>query len=89
MVVSRNRSTKANPSLHIKDDSVSERHALVSWTGTAWELRDVGSSNGTQVNGRKLRRHCEWPLAWHGRPGRGQLGSSLPPCLPALYCNVV
>ncbi len=66
MVVSRNRPTKAHHSLHIKDDSVSERHALISWTGSAWQLRDVGSSNGTRVNGRKLRQHgAMLPALWH------------------------
>ena len=44
--------TKAS-SLH-RDTAVSEKHALISWTGSHWCLSDMGSSNGTQVNGRKL-----------------------------------
>lgn len=46
--------TKASR-LHIRDSAVSERHAEVCWTGTEWLLKDVGSSNGTVYNGRKLQ----------------------------------
>lgn len=45
--------TKASQ-LHIRDTSVSEKHAVISWNGKSWTLTDVGSSNGTQVNGRRL-----------------------------------
>lgn len=31
----------------IKDGAVSEHHAVIEWTGEAWMLTDVGSSNGT------------------------------------------
>ena len=39
----------------IKDPAVSEKHAEFSWEGTAWTLRDLGSSNGTAVNGCRLQ----------------------------------
>jgi len=42
--------TKANK-MHIKDHSVSERHAEVCWNGSSWLVRDLGSTNGTKVNG--------------------------------------
>ena len=45
--------TKASK-VHIKDPSVSERHAEFAWNGTAWTLKDLDSSNGTAVNGNKL-----------------------------------
>lgn len=37
-----------------QDPSVSERHAEIGWNGTAWTIRDLGSSNGTVVDGVKL-----------------------------------
>ena len=40
--------------LHIKDSAVSEKHAELRWEGRKWTVTDVGSSNGTVLNGRKL-----------------------------------
>ncbi|KAG1655503.1 hypothetical protein FOA52_008522 [Chlamydomonas sp. UWO 241] len=51
LTIGRTRKSK----LHIKDTSVSEVHAQLSWSGAAWVLRDSGSSNGTCVNGRRLQ----------------------------------
>jgi hypothetical protein len=34
---------------------VSARHALLRWTDTGWELRDLGSTNGTYVDGASVR----------------------------------
>ena len=45
--------TKASQ-LHIKDTSVSEKHGVLGWNGKSWTLSDVGSSNGTELNGRRL-----------------------------------
>lgn len=42
----------------VQDPSVSERHAELSWRGGSWHVRDVGSSNGTCLNGRALEA-CE------------------------------
>lgn len=43
------RTKKAN--FQIKDPSVSEKHAELSWTSNnRWEIRDTDSSNGTKVN---------------------------------------
>ena len=42
--------------LQIKDPNVSERHAEIFWDGKAWNVRDLGSSNGTEVNDRPLER---------------------------------
>ncbi|EYF07407.1 GGDEF domain-containing protein [Chondromyces apiculatus] len=34
----------------LDDDAVSRRHASVSWSGSGYVLRDLGSTNGTYVN---------------------------------------
>jgi hypothetical protein len=40
--------------LRIVDRFVSYRHAAIRWTGEAWEVKDLGSRNGTFVNGGRL-----------------------------------
>lgn len=50
LTVGRTRASK----LHIKDPAVSENHAELRWVGDQWAMTDVGSSNGSAVNGRKL-----------------------------------
>ena len=40
-----------------KDPSVSEKHAMFEWSGSEWLLWDVGSSNGTIVNGVQLEEN--------------------------------
>lgn len=40
--------------VRVDDARVSSEHASVHWTGRGWELRDLGSRNGTFVGGRKL-----------------------------------
>ena len=41
--------------MHIKgDNSVSEKHAVISWSGKQWEIVDKGSTNGTLLNGAEL-----------------------------------
>ena len=37
--------------LVLEDPRVSKRHARVRWNGTGWSLDDLGSKNGTSVNG--------------------------------------
>jgi hypothetical protein len=41
--------------LQLQDASVSWRHASVRWTGSSWELQDLGSLNGTFVNGTRVQ----------------------------------
>jgi pSer/pThr/pTyr-binding forkhead associated (FHA) protein len=38
----------------IKDPTVSQKHAVIEWRVDCWMLTDVGSSNGTDVNGKVL-----------------------------------
>jgi len=39
----------------LDEDTVSKRHARIDWLGSVAELEDLGSSNGTFVNGQKVR----------------------------------
>jgi hypothetical protein len=40
--------------LRLSDVTVSRFHAQLSASGAGWSLRDLGSSNGTWVNGRRV-----------------------------------
>lgn len=51
-VVGRSRSCD----VRLVDDAVSRRHARVTVRGGCWTIEDLGSSNGTWVNGRPLDR---------------------------------
>ena len=41
----------------LTDSTVSRRHAEIVRDGDAWVLRDLGSSNGTKVNGAAIAQH--------------------------------
>jgi hypothetical protein len=45
------------------DPYVSRRHAEVVWMGTTWGIRDLGSTNGTRVNGTPVEGSEIRPLA--------------------------
>lgn len=38
----------------LSDRRVSNEHAKLSWSGLHWQLRDLGSYNGTRLNGKSL-----------------------------------
>jgi hypothetical protein len=40
--------------LATEDKYISSEHAKIQWTGTHWELRDLGSRNGTFVDGKRV-----------------------------------
>jgi len=40
--------------MQLVDPMISRRHARVEYQGGAWFLRDLGSANGTEVNGKKV-----------------------------------
>lgn len=41
--------------LRLDDALASNEHAVMTWTGTHWTIKDLGSSNGTYVDGTLLR----------------------------------
>ena len=40
--------------LQLEDRHVSGEHATISWTGKHWEVRDLGSRNGTYIDGTRI-----------------------------------
>lgn len=40
--------------LYYRHNTVSREHAKLHWNGSAWEISDFNSTNGTYVNGRKV-----------------------------------
>lgn len=58
LVTSRNKKVRVGRTraskMQIKDPSVSERHGEFVLEGENWKLRDVGSSNGTTLNGARM-----------------------------------
>jgi pSer/pThr/pTyr-binding forkhead associated (FHA) protein len=41
--------------VRLEDSRVSKRHALLRWSEAGWTVRDMQSTNGTELNGRPLR----------------------------------
>jgi hypothetical protein len=54
---------RASCDVHIDDPRVSSEHAKVYWCSDRWELRDLGSRNGTRVDGRRLGAGARVALA--------------------------
>lgn len=44
------------------DDFVSGRHARLRWDGARWLIKDLGSANGTFVDGQRCMPHREQPI---------------------------
>jgi pSer/pThr/pTyr-binding forkhead associated (FHA) protein len=41
----------------LSDPAVSRRHAEIHREGDEWSVVDLGSTNGTEVNGKRVNRH--------------------------------
>ncbi len=50
-------------SLRIDRQYVSFQHAVLRWLNTRWELRDLGSRNGTFLNHSRVESSRDYPLA--------------------------
>lgn len=50
----------ADCELMIDDTSVSKHHAIIRWNGSAGVIKELGSANGTFVNGLKMKD--DWTL---------------------------
>src|SRR5580692_2470530 len=48
----------------LDDSSVSRRHAEIRMTNAGWRVRDIGSTNGTFLNGTRLNPG-DWPVRAH------------------------
>ncbi|UCH36367.1 MAG: FHA domain-containing protein [Armatimonadota bacterium] len=56
--------TDSHPDVDLSmDAAVSRQHAEIRHTADGYRIYDVGSTNGTVVNGRQVPRHQEVPLA--------------------------
>jgi pSer/pThr/pTyr-binding forkhead associated (FHA) protein len=41
--------------IQVEDANVSRKHAEIRPSGASWTVRDLGSTNGVKVNGRKIQ----------------------------------
>jgi hypothetical protein len=55
----------------LEDPPPSAQPALIAWSGERWEVRDLGSLNGTWLNGRRLSAGERVPIATDSRIGFG------------------
>jgi hypothetical protein len=58
--------------LRINERYVSAQHALLRWTGRNWELKDLGSRNGTFLNGERLKPADEFVVTAGARMAFGK-----------------
>ncbi|MCB0214555.1 MAG: FHA domain-containing protein [Anaerolineae bacterium] len=59
--------------LVLADQYISGQHARLRWDGTQWRLRDLGSTNGTFVNQRRLTPQQEEPVPFGATVGLGDM----------------
>jgi hypothetical protein len=59
--------------LRLNHRYISAQHALLRWTGDRWELKDLGSRNGTFLDGNRLRPGEEYPIRTGSKIAFGKL----------------
>lgn len=55
------------------DPYVSGRHAQLTWDGSAWWVEDLGSANGTQIDGKPCPPHVPCQAASGARLSLGEM----------------
>jgi len=77
-------------SLRLGARYVSAQHALIRWAGSMWELKDLGSRNGTFLDDVRMKSGSELPLRvgsriFFGKPDQTwEVVSDDPPCVMAV-----
>ena len=77
--------------VQLRDRTASTRHAAIRWTGEQWELRDLGSRNGTMLRGARLepgQPAMLWigqAMVFGGPEERWTLVDAAPP-VPCAFC---
>lgn len=59
--------------IEIADELASRLHAVLEWLGVNWSVRDVGSRNGTFVNGARIARQMRLADSDEIRIGRTRI----------------
>lgn len=73
----------AGNEVHLNDAMASRAHALVEWRGTGYALSDLGSANGTLLNGTRLMQPAMLKAGDVIQVGNTQLTLVLSPVAPA------
>ncbi len=64
---------EADNTLVLGDQFVSGRHARLTWDGVGWWVEDLGSSNGTRIDGQPCAPHVRQRLPVGGRLALGDM----------------
>jgi pSer/pThr/pTyr-binding forkhead associated (FHA) protein len=59
--------------LVLRDPYVSDRHAQLTWDGSTWWIEDLGSSNGTHIDGAPCPPHVPCQAASGARLSLGDM----------------
>ena len=62
--------------IHLDDAQVSGAHAVLSWSGDGWTVRDLSSRNGTWLDGRRLPPGEQPTLTLHAELRFGPSGAA-------------
>jgi hypothetical protein len=79
--------------LRLTASNVSAQHAVVRWAGDVWEIKDLGSRNGTFVDGARLkpgedvRLHAGVTIAFGHPDAAWELIDDEPPSIMAIPLN--